>query len=532
VLLGAVGFVLLLVCANVASLTLARGSARRREMAVRTALGAGRRRLVRQLLTESVLLSVIGGTIGVLLAVWGIRGIGAMLAAFPIPVPGDAIFGGRVLLVAVVVSVLAGVLVGLLPALDASRGEIATSLRAESGTSTGGGSRHRLQRILVGAEVALALVLLVGGGLLINSFVRLQRVDAGFDARNVLTMRLTLPRERYSSEAIGGFFERLSERIAAVPGVRSVAYGSQFPPGVFERRPIVIDGQVPVREEDIPTAYRTLASHGYFETLGIPLVQGRTFEDRDREGALPVAVINEAAARRYFPGENPVGRRLRTSMDTEGPALEIVGVVGATRNRGLDRPAEPEVFGSARQFVGVNNQLFLLVRTTVPPHDVLPIIRQEVAALDPQQPVYAVQTIEQAFAAATAPRRIATVALTAFAGFALLLAAIGIYGVVAHAVNARTREIGVRMALGARGRQVLAMIVRQAMLPVAVGAVVGLAGAVAVGRLMGGLLYEIEGADPLTIVVVAAVLAGVALVASWLPARRASRLDPVYAMRE
>jgi putative ABC transport system permease protein len=292
----------------------------------------------------------------------------------------------------------------------------------------------------------------------------------------------------------------------------------------------MIEGRTPLREEEIPSAYRTLASHGYFETLGIPLVQGRRFEERDREGALPVTVINAEAARRFFPGENPIGRRLRTS--TDGPWLEVVGVVGATRNRGLDRPAEPEIFGSARQFVGVNNQLFLLVRTSVPPYDVLPIIRQEVSALDAQQPVYAVQTIEQAFAAATAPRRIATVALTVFAGFALLLAAIGIYGVVAHAVSVRTREIGVRMALGARGRQVLGMIVRQAMLPVVVGAVVGLLGAIAVGRLMTGLLYEIEGTDPLTIAVVAVLLGGVALLACWLPARRATRLDPLNAMRE
>lgn len=528
-LMGSVGFVLLLVCANMASLTLARGTGRRREMAVRAALGANRRRLVRQLLTESLLLSLAGGVLGIVLAYWGVGTLAALLPALPLSVPGEIAVDGRVLGFAMVTSVLAGILYGVVPALHASRSDVAGALKAEAAATTASGRRHRMQRVLVGLEVALALVLLTGGGLLLNSFVRLQRVDPGFDTRNVLTMRLTLPRDRYDGAAIGTFFESLAERVEGLPGVTSVGFGSAFAPGGFAPGRFAIAGRPATDEGTLPTASFTLASDAYFSTLGVPLRSGRVPGATDTESSPLVLVVNETLARRYFPGEDPVGRRI--TIGGSPREAEIVGVVGAVKNRGLDRESEPEIFGNVRQMPGANNQLFLLVRTAGAPHSLTPLVRAEVRALDAKQPIYAVRTVEEAFAAGTTTRRVATVALTGFACFALLLAALGIYGVVSYAVSERTREIGVRMALGAQGLDVRRMVVRQAMVPVVLGTVAGLAGAIALGRVMRRMLFEIGGSDPLTIGVVASLLILVALVASWLPALRASRLDPVIAMR-
>ena len=528
-LLGSVGFVLLLVCANVASLTLARGTGRRREMAVRTALGADRRRLVRQLLTESLLLSVAGGLLGIMLAFWGVGTLSALLPTLPLSLPGEISVNGRVLAFAIVTSVIAGMLYGLVPALHASRSDVSGALKAEAAATTASGRRHRIQRVLVGLEVALALVLLTGGGLLLNSFLRLQQVDPGFDTHNVLTMRLTLPRDRYEGAAIGAFFESLAERVEAVPGVTNVGYGTQFAPGGGTLGRFTIAGREAADEGALPTAIFTLASDGYFSTLGIPLRSGRVPGAADTESSPPVVAINETLARRYFPGEDPIGKRITVGGTSR--EAEIVGVVGAVKNRGLDQESEPEIFANVRQLPGVNNQLFLLVRAAVDPHGLMPLVRAEVRAMDPKQPIYAVRTVEEAFAAGTTPRRVATVALTGFACFALLLAALGIYGVVSYAVSERTREIGVRMALGAQGPDVRRMVVGQAMVPVVLGSIAGLVGAIVLGRVMSRMLFEIGGSDPLTIALVATLLILVALGASWVPALRASRLDPVIAMR-
>ncbi|MGH7720117.1 MAG: ADOP family duplicated permease [Gemmatimonadaceae bacterium] len=527
IMLAAVAFVLVLVCVNVGSLLLARAAGRRREMAVRTALGAGRGRLVRQLLTESAMLAALGGVAGVALAWWGTKSLTAVLGTLPIPVAGEVTLSTRVLAVTAVISVLSGLLFGLAPAVHASRADITGSLKAESTNATGGAARHRLQRLFVGVEVALALVLLVGGGLLVNSFLRLQRVDPGFDTRNLLTMRLTLPRERYEGGAITAFFQQLSERVSALPGVTAVGAGSHFPPVTFQQVQFEVEGQPPAGEGALPSAYVTLANDSYFRALRIPLRRGRVPNERDTENTPLVGVINEEAARRFFSGEDPVGKRITIGQRK----VEIVGVVGSVKNLGLDRPPQPEIFGSIRQSVGGDNQLFLIVRAASDPRALLPLIRREVRAMDPEQPIYAVQTVDEAFATATGPRRVATMTLTLFAAFALVLAAVGIYGVVSYAVSERTREIGLRMALGAQQRQVRGLVVRQAMLPVAIGAAAGLVGAVALGRVMSGLLFEVRATDPLTIALVALLLGLVALAASYLPARRASRLDPLIALR-
>ena len=532
ILLGAVAFILLLVCANVASLLLARSPARQRELAVRSALGAGWPRILRQLLTESMVLAFIGGVIGIGIGFLGMRAVVHIIESLALPLPGEVSLNGRVLTVMMAVSVAAGIAFGIVPALQASRSSIQNTLRNEGPSATSNVSRMRLQRVFVGIEVALALVMLVGGGLMINSFIRLQAVESGFNTESVLTMRLSLARERYPRAQIEPFFQQLRERVEAIPGVTSVATTSQYPPNVFWSRKVWIDGRELDSEATLPTAYMTIASPAYFQTLGIPLKRGRVLAEADVEGAPAVSVINETLARRYFPGEDPIGRRIKLGEpDSDAPLMEIVGIVGATHNRGLDADPEPEVYVSSIQAAGMWNQLFLIVRTGVEPYSVLPAVRAAIHELDALQPVYAIRTVDEAFARSSFVRRVSTGALTLFGVFALSLAALGIYGVVAYAANQRTREIGVRMTLGAEGSQVRRLIVRQALLPVLVGAVAGLAGAVALGRVLSSLLFEVSGSDPLTLIAVTIMLVGIALLASYIPALRASRLDPVHALR-
>lgn len=530
VLLGAVLFVLLIVCSNVASLLLARSTQRRREMAVRTAVGADRGRLVRQLLTESVSLALVSGLVGILLAYVGTNAVADILAGVPF-LPGSVELNVRVLVFAVIASVTAGVLFGILPAVRDSRGEIHGTLKSEGLSSTGSGGRLRLQRALVSVEVALALILLVGGGLLINSFSRLTRVDPGFNPESVMSMRITLPWEDYDGPAIAAFFQTLEEQVEAIPGVEAVGRGAQFPPIAFAFRRVATEDQQVVGEGQLPTAMTTLASPGYFDALGIPLKQGRNFSDTDVEGSPLVAVINESAVDLLFPDGNAIGSRVRVGEDADEPWFEVVGIVGNTLNNGLDQVAFPEVFANHRQVSGWSNQMFVLVRTSVEPYSLLPAVRSVVQSIDADQPLYRIQTVSEALAFSVAPRRVAAGALSIFAAFALILAAVGIFAVVSFAVGARTREIGLRVALGAGTGQVRAMMIRQALVPVAIGALVGLGGALALSRLMAGLLFEVRGTDPLTIALVAALFGFVALVASYLPARRASRLDPVEALR-
>ena len=532
VLMGAVGLVLLLVCANLANLLLARALGRSRDFALRAALGAAGPRIAGEVLVESLILAVLGGVLGSFLSLVGIRGFSRIAEAFSIPFFGELSLNGRIFFFTAGVSILAGILFGLFPAFQAAGSNIQDLLQAEGRGSAGSRKKHRLQKIFVGVETAFALALLVGSGLLINSFVRMQRVDPGFNTDNALTMRLTLPWEDHDAESIMIFFQELQEQVEALPGIRVAAVTNQFPPSVFMEQQISVEGERYTEGGTLPSAYLTLVSPGFFQAMGIPILTGRPLDTRDRMGAPDAALINQAAAGRYFGSEDPVGRRFRIGGPGDGGEwIEVVGVVGDTKNRGLDVRTQPEIFGSTHQVSG-GNQFFLIVRTENDPRGVLPAIRQVVAAMDPDQPIYSIRTIDEAYSASMADKRIATLALTLFGVFALLLASVGIYSVVAFGVAERTREIGVRMALGAERRKVRRMVVRQALLPVAIGALFGLAMAVGLHGFLQSLLFEISGTDPTTFAVVTLLLLGVATLASYLPARRASRLDPVTALRE
>lgn len=527
IMMGAVGFVLLLVCSNVASLLLARSAGRRREMAVRTALGARRSRLLYQLLTESLTLAAMGGVLGVGIAWFGVQAVAGIIDGIPF-LPGGVELNTRVLVFTAGVSMLAGVLFGLVPAIQGSRSALSGTLQAEGTSSTRGAGRLKLQRIFVGVEVALALVLLTGGGLVINSVIRLNAVDPGFEDEGLLTLRLTLPREEYDGPGVDAFFQTLQEGVARLPGVQAVGVGSQLPTIAFSFGRVSTEFTETLDEGQLPAAMLTLARPGYFDALGVPIQRGRTFNDLDVAGSPRVALMNEAAARMLFPGQDPIGKQVTTN----GQSLEVVGIVGDTKNRGVDRQTTPELFANHRQVPQFSNQLFLLVRTTGDPLGILPAVREQVQAIDSDQPVYAIRTAEQLLEQSTGTRRIAANVLAVFAGFALILAAVGIYAVVSFTVGERTREIGLRVALGAEGSQVRRLMVRQALVPVMLGGLVGLVGAVAVGRLMEGLLFEVGASDPLTLGTVAALLMSVALLASYVPALRASRLDAVAALRD
>ncbi len=534
ILLGAVGFVLLIACANIASLLLARATARQRELAVRRALGASRWRISRQLFTESVLLAFIGGALGLGLAVALLE---PTMSLFPEQLRNagvTATVNGRVLLYTLGAAVLSGLLFGVAPALQGVRGGGREWLAGEGAagrltTSAGG---RRLRSAFVVAEIALSLMLLVGAGILLRSFARLQAVDPGFDTRNVLTMRISLPREQYESNEVGTFFDEVSRRLAATPGVRVAGAATQFPPGnVFTTR-LAVEGQEAGNGDQLPTVDITNVAGDYFAALGYSLKSGRLLTINDNATSPLVAVVNESAARRYLGAGNPVGKRIALGRGTPPRWVEIVGVVGDVRNRGLATPPSPEVFVPVHQeLAGWNNQLFLTIRTGSDPLALLPAVRRTIASVDAQQPIYSIRTLDGAFAEAVSQRRAAMQLLTIFAGIALVLAAVGIYGLMSHMVNERTHEIGIRMALGAAGSDVLRLVMRQTMTLVAIGALLGLAGALGLGRALSGLAFGVTPTDPVTLSAVTIVLAAVALAATLIPARRAARVDPLSAMR-
>jgi predicted permease len=390
---------------------------------------------------------------------------------------------------------------------------------------------RRLRNGFVVAEIALSLMLLVGAGVLLRSFSRLQRIDPGFDTRNVLTMRLSLPREQYKTDAVGVFFEEVSRRLAAEPGVRAAGATTQFPPGnVFTTR-IAIEGQTQTGDQ-LPTVDVTDIAGDYFTSLGYSLKAGRLLATTDDEKAPPVAVVTEAAARRFFSGQAPVGRRIALGERTPPNWVEVVGVVGDVRNRGLTEAPAAEVFVPVRQQIaGWNNQLFLTIRTRSEPLAMLPTIRRVIASVDPQQPVYLIRTLDNAFSEAIAQRRAAMLLITIFAGVALALAAVGIYGLMSYMVNERTHEIGIRMALGAAGGDVLRLVIRQTLVLVGIGATLGIAGALMLGKALTSLVFEVTPSDPATLVSVTVVLTLVALAATLVPGLRATRVTPLVALR-
>ena len=531
VVLGAVGFVLLIACANLANLMLARATARHRELAVRLALGAARWRIARQMLTESLLLALVGAAAGVALAHIGLQFAEALIPGQFRNLGLEAGVNARVLAWSAALAVLAGILVGALPVLQATRTDPHESLKSDGRTGQGR-SAVRTRHALIVAEIALSVVLLLGAGLLARSFLNLQAADQGFNASGVLTMRLTLPTEKYpSGEAMTAFFEQLAARVQAVPGVTGAAMASQFPPSGFSSNQIEVEG-LATSGGTIPTANTTIASRDYFRTLEVPVLRGRTFTTADGAGAPARIVVNETFAARYLPGRDPIGARARPlGRGGPGPWFEIIGVVGDARNAGAGMPVRPEVFISMERGRDQWNQLFLLVRSGQEASALTSTIRQVVASLDPEQPVYAIQTLEEAMAVSSFQQRISAVLLAIFAATALALAAIGIYGVMSYSVTMRTQEIGVRMAVGAERSDVIRLVLAQVLKLTTIGLVIGVALVIVAGGALQRMLYDVTPTDPLTIGLVSLALAGVALLAGWIPAWRASRVNPIEALR-
>jgi putative ABC transport system permease protein len=529
VLLGAVGFVLLIACANVGSLLLARANARQREIAVRVALGASRGRLLRQLLVESLLLATAGGGLGALLAVWSEELLAALLPEHW-PRFGSLGVNATVLGFTAALALATTLAAGLAPALEACRAPLGASLKTEGGRATATAGQRRLRRLLVVSEVALAVVLLVGAGLMVRTLYRLQRVDPGFDPERLLAATLYLPDNRYPRDPQQtAFFSDLLGRVRSLPGVVAAGAVTTLPMsrvGIDHDVPVGVVGRV-LSDDQGPQADLRIASPGYFGALGVPLLRGRDFTEADREQAPLVAIVNRTFADRLLPGEDPVGQQVRWGRS--GRVVQIVGVVGAVRHRGLaDRP-RPELYVPYRQLQ--YGSMTLVVRTAGDPAAVAAALKDQVYALDPGQPLTALATMNTLLADSVAGRRSQMLLLGAFAALALALAAVGIYGVVSHAVGQRTREIGIRIALGARAWDVLRLVLHDGLGLVSLGLGLGLAAALGLAGALDDLLFDVSPRDPLTLAAVAALLLGVALAACGLPARRASRVDPVRALR-
>ncbi|HEX5083016.1 MAG TPA: ABC transporter permease [Blastocatellia bacterium] len=533
VLLVAVGFVLLIACANLASLLLARSTTRRKEIAVRMALGAGRFRLVRQLLTESVILAGAGGMCGLLVAVWSFAMLRQLI---PSGLAGYAKLGldGQTLAFTLGLSLVTGVLFGLAPALQATRMNVNEALK-QSGARSGAG-HHRLQNALVVAEVALALVLTIGAGLLIQTFYRLRQVDVGFRVENTLTLQTRLPRARFMDHAKRlAFFRQTLERVRALPGVVSAAYASRQPltslHGIYT---LTIEGRSAQGGAAMESDHRQVSPE-YFATLGIPLRQGRVFDERDTLQTEAVAIINETMARRFWPGENPIGKRF--AVDEDGiPAshpLTIVGVAGDVKHRGLENDVWPEFYMPYAQ-VDYNSYSipgYLIVRAGGDPMSLAASVRQAIHSVNPDQPAAEIRTVESLLDEMVAQRRLRMALLAAYSGLALLLAAVGIYGSLAYFVMQRSSEIGLRVALGAQAADVLWLIIGKGMKLALIGALIGLGAAWALTRSMKSLLFGVSPTDPLTFITISILLMSVALLACFIPARRATKVDPMVALR-
>jgi putative ABC transport system permease protein len=529
ILLSVVGCVLLIACANVANLMLVRATTRQREMAIRVALGASRWRIVRQLLTESLLLSIAGGGLGLLLAVWGLD---LLLAAIPIKLPFWMKFGIdlRVLGFTLGVSLLTGLIFGVLPAIHASKTNLNETLK-EGGRGIGS-SRQRSRSLFVVAEIALSLVLLAGAGLMMRSFLRLQHVNSGLNPAGVMTMRISLPRLRYAeAQQRSSYYRQLMERLRALPGVERAAAIHTLPlSGDWWGRSLTVEGFPVLSVGQAPSIQHNVVTPGYFSTLGIPLLEGRDFTDADTADGPKITIIDERLARQYWPNESPIGKRIRFGPPEDNePWHTIVGVVGAVRHERLDAETRMSVYLTHAE-VPISG-MFITVRGAAAPESLIAPVRQQIHELDPALPLTHVRTMDEVIAQAIWQPRLYTILFGVFAAVALLLAAVGLYGVMAYSVTVRTHEIGLRMALGAQTGAVLRLVAGQAIKLVLVGVTLGLIAALLLTRLMADLLFSTSTSDPLTFTAIAVLLMLVALAACYLPARRATKVDPMVALR-
>ncbi len=548
---GAVGFVLLIACANVAALLLARASSRQTEVAIRSALGAGRRRIVRQFITESALLSLLGGALGVLLAWWAVRALVAMAPPW-FPRLGDTVIGGRVLLFSAGISLLTAVVFGLAPALHGSKSNLVESLKDTTRGGTAGGARNRIRAALVSAQLALALVLLVGSGLLIRSFLKMQGADLGCDPTGLLTFEYRVPPQQFTKAAStyhgvplwdvsptpAALFQRVFERLQTVPGVKSAAATPYPPMTSVPDMPFEIEGR-PAPDGNLPSALYYMVTPDFFQTMKIAVKRGRDFTMRDTANSSWVMIVNETMARRFWPNENPIGKRVKIDLSPDDPSREVIAVVHDMPGNPQQKTQQPAIFvpffqagpRTAGPMVFSRMRLTFILRTQGDPMHMLPAVQHAVTEIDPNRSLGNPRTLESRLAEQMQYPRYYSMLLGLFAFVATVLAAVGIYGVMAYAVEQRTREIGIRMALGAGWWGVLRLIVTQAIWMIAAGLILGLAGAAALTRFISSQLWQVQSTDPPTLVGVSALLIAVALLACLIPTRRAVNVDPTIALR-
>jgi putative ABC transport system permease protein len=546
VLFAAVAFVLLIACANIANLLLARSQSRQKEMAIRAAMGAGRWRIARQLLTESVLLALIGGTLGMLIAQWGIK---LILYTSPdaIPRSKEISLDWRILAFTIGLSFVTGILFGLVPAMQAGVVDVHETLK-ETGRGTSG--KHWLRSSLVVVEVATTLVLLIGAGLMIRSFYRLQSVNPGFSYDHLTSFTVALPRAKYTTQdQREQFYNRLLENLRGLPGVETTAAASGLPLGNNGwQTSFTIDGQPPPAPGQTPLMEASLVTPDYFRAMNIPLKRGRYFNERDDRSflagkdlskldedqrtmaGLNSIIIDEEFARRYWPNEDPVGKRIKQGTSADAPVLTVQGVVGRVKMDGLSQDSK-RVQGYFPYAQIPRGGMTVILKAAGDPNQLIAAVRLQVKVIDPDQPIYSIRTMNEIRAESVAPERLNLTLLSIFAGIALVLAIVGIYGVMSYSVTQRTHEIGIRMAIGAQPRDVFRMVIGQGMMLALIGVGLGLIGAFGLTRLMTTMLFGVEPTDPATFAAIAVLLTGVALVACYIPGRRATRVDPVESLR-